>query len=128
MIAEKKLIQYFYNLYKNDCITLNCPPDKTNCSFKDKPGRCEKCWKGFIKERYKEFFKEEDIVEKPPAGVVPEYIHKQRRMEALSKAINAHIQTGCIGGGYAEELEMWITELHQLLGWVILKERSKLNG
>lgn len=131
MTAEKELIQALYSICKGYLVPHRCPFDKGSIiclENRDGYRNCSECWDKFIKERYKEFFKEEDVVEKPLAGVVPEYIHRQCRMEELSNAIDSHIQTGCIGKGYIEDLLMWIKELHKHILWYTLRERGKSNG
>lgn len=54
-------------------------------------------------------------LQKPPKGVIPNFVFERLRMEELSKSIHEHISGGYIGGGYKDTLLEWLKELTQKL-------------
>lgn len=59
-MTKDELIEFLYNTAKEYLINTECPMDQNNtneCNME-----CINCWDDFIKNRYKTFKKEDDVV------------------------------------------------------------------
>lgn len=50
-------------------------------------------------------------MDKPPIGIIPEIIFKEKRLMELSTAIHEYIVNGFFGGQYSTQLQIWCEEL-----------------